>query len=522
MKQLKFFVFLSFSFSLLLLNACKSDDDSNPSGETITVSGTVSDDTGTILEGVTVTSVSTGTNTQTDVAGGYSINVASDDILSFSKDGYVTIDLSVTANLDVTINRSPSILFEAYFEGTGNSAIDPGFGAHNLQPSNSLGDLSTYPSGFDNVNYKGAVDPSGAAWYQGWSFFSNIISGNLESNPINLGNIITITDANMIAAGDNVNWTKDNTYVLDGRVFVQPGQILTIEAGTVIQAKPGEDVDASALIVARGAKIIADGKSDAPIIFTYEGDTGNSRADLRGQWGGLIILGAASLNSTPGESSVEGIPDEAIALYGGNQDGDDSGILRYVSIRHGGTLIGADNEINGLTLGGVGNGTTIEYVEVIGNKDDGIEWFGGTVNTKYVISAYCADDALDYDEGYRGQNQFIIVMQDDLSGAADRGGEHDGGTDPETAMPYATPLFYNITSIGNPESRAITFRDNAGGEYHNSIFMNYSKAVDVEDLEDQDQDSYKQWLDGNLKIENNVFYNIGAGATAKELFIVKN
>jgi hypothetical protein len=265
------------------------------------------------------------------------------------------------------------------------------------------------------------------------------------------------------------------------------------------------------------------GTADAPVIFTYEGDMGNTPATLRGQWGGLIILGNSSLNSNPGESAIEGIPtNEPRGLYGGNIEDENSGVLNYVSIRHGGTLIGGDNEINGLTLGGVGSGTTIEYVEIIGNKDDGIEWFGGTVKGRYLISAFCADDGLDYDEGYRGGNQFVIVHQDPAADAADRGGEHDGGTDPETGTPFATPTFVNVTSVGNPDSRALTFRDNAGGKYQNSIFVNYGRGVDIENLEGQDQDSFKQWEDGLLELSNNVFFNIGAGDRAEETFKVSN
>ena len=175
-----------------------------------------------------------------------------------------------------------------------------------------------------------------------------------------------------------------------------------------------------------------------------------------------------------------------------------------------------------MTLGGVGSGTTLEYIEIVANKDDGIEWFGGTANVKYLIAAYCGDDALDYDEGYRGKNQFIIIHQDPAASAADRGGEHDGGTSPETGTPFATPQFWNVTSSGNATSKAITFRDNAGGEYHNSIFLNYGRGIDIEDLIDQEQDCYKQFTDGNLKVANSIFFNIAAGTTGKELFTVSN
>ncbi|MEL6864229.1 MAG: carboxypeptidase regulatory-like domain-containing protein [Bacteroidota bacterium] len=413
-----------------------------------------------------------------------------------------------------------TMAFAEYFATAGNTSTDPGFAsAASITPSNDLGAVSSAPTGVTSTSYKGAVDPSGAAWYEGWTAYENILNGS-NTPGLSTGTVVTVTDADMLTAGDDVQWTKNNTYVLDGFVFVNPGQTLTIEAGTVIQGKPGEAANASALIVAANGKIMAEGTASEPIVFTFEGDNGGQAATLRGQWGGLIILGNASLNSTPGTTAIEGIPEEMRAIYGGNDDADNSGVLKYVSIRHGGTNIGADNEINGLTLGGVGTGTTIDYVEVVANKDDGIEWFGGTVNATHLLSVFCADDALDYDEGYRGTNQFVIVHQDPAIDAADRGGEHDGGTDPETGTPFATPKFYNVTSIGNDASRTITFRDNAGGEYHNSIFCGYGRGIDIELLKDQDQDSYKQFTDGNLKLENNVFHNIGDGTTGADIFKV--
>ncbi|NNF01137.1 MAG: hypothetical protein HKN22_00490, partial [Bacteroidia bacterium] len=307
--------------------------------------------------------------------------------------------------------------------------------------------------------------------------------------------------------------------ILDGGVFVNSGQVLTIEQGTTIKGKSGQGEEASAFIVARGAKINAVGTASEPIIFTSESDNGsNLPATARGLWGGVIILGNATLNSATGETAIEGIPtSETRGLYGGNNDNDNSGTLKYVSIRHGGTDIGAGNEINGLTLGGVGSGTIIEYIEIVANNDDGIEFFGGTVNTKYLISAFCGDDAIDYDEGYRGKNQFAFVLQDPSKG--DRGGEHDGGTDPEDGNPYATPTFYNATFMGRGESagtRAITFRDNAGGKYVNSIFMNYGKGVDVEDLA-SGEDSKARLDAGDLQYRDNIHWNIASNDPAQQV-----
>ena len=295
--------------------------------------------------------------------------------------------------------------------------------------------------------------------------------------------VVTVTDREK--GTGTMTWTKDKVWILNGLVFVNSGQTLTIEAGTIIKGKPGQEVDASAFIVARGGKVMANGTQSEPIIFTAEADnlTGNIGIDQRGLWGGVILLGKGKLNSNPGESAIEGIPtSESRGLYGGADDNDNSGVLSYVSIRHGGTDIGEGNEINGLTLGGVGNGTQIDYIEVISNKDDGVEFFGGKPRLKHILVAYVGDDSYDYDEGFRGYGQFWVAIQDETGGSGDRLGEHDGGTDPETGEPYAIPNIYNATYIGrgaDAGKRVITFRDNAGGKYYNSIFANQKKGIDV-------------------------------------------
>lgn len=330
-----------------------------------------------------------------------------------------------------------------------------------------------------------------------------------------------------------MTWEKTKTYVLNGLVFVNEGQTLTIEAGTVIKGKSGQGENASAFIVARGGKVMANGTAQEPIIFCAEAD--NTRYDhtegqvvpgdnipptTRGMWGGVIVLGKAGLNSSPGETAIEGIPTtEPRGLYGGDEDTDNSGTLKYISIRNGGTDIGEGNEINGLTLGGVGSGTMIEYVEVVGNKDDGVEFFGGVPQLKHVLVAYCGDDSYDYDEGFRGKGQFWCAIQDPDQG--DRIGEHDGGTDPETAQPYATPQIYNATYIGRGPTegkRIITFRDNAGGHYANSIFVNQEKGIDIEMTEDA-ENTFNRFKTGDLTIKNNIFWNVADG-TGESIFKV--
>lgn len=313
--------------------------------------------------------------------------------------------------------------------------------------------------------------------------------------------------------------SADTTYFLEGFVFVNSGQTLTIPAGTVIKGRQGTGADASALIVARGGMINATGTATNPIIFTSELDDVTDPTDIpagtRGLWGGVIILGSAGLNSSPGETAIEGIPvTETRGLYGGTDDADNSGTFQYVSIRYGGSDIGAGNEINGLTMGGVGSGTTIDHVEVVFNQDDGFEFFGGTVNTKYLCAAFCGDDSYDYDEGFRGKGQFWFMIGGTDEG--DRGGEHDGGTDPEDGSPYAIPTIYNATYIGRGEAegkRALTFRDNAGGHYMNSVFVDWGKGVDIELLA-SGTSSWDRGGDSELSVEDCVFYNVAGNDTA--------
>ncbi len=340
--------------------------------------------------------------------------------------------------------------------------------------------------------------------------------------------VVTIQD-DWIQEGQTKTMANNTTYLLDGLVYVEDGAVLNIEAGTVIKAKgtPTTGDNTSALVVTRGGKIYASGSPTKPIVLTAESDDVNDPTDLtindRGLWGGVILLGYAIINTTSGEGNIEGIStEEPRGRYGGTDDTDNSGVLRYVSIRHGGSEIGAGNEINGLTLGAVGSGTTIEYVEVLSNLDDGFEWFGGTVNSKYLVSAFVGDDDFDYDEGFRGKGQFWFAIKDELLGGG-RGAEQDGGTDPEDGMPYAIPTLSNVTYIGGGASNfpqgdggeLMVFRDNAGGKYYSSIFTDYNgqeggAGIRVEDLP-SGEDSRARLEAGDLQLMNNIWYGFTDG-----------
>jgi hypothetical protein len=315
----------------------------------------------------------------------------------------------------------------------------------------------------------------------------------------------TITDQG--GGTGTVTWTADKEYIINGFVFVNDGQTLTIEAGTVIRARTGQGSMASALIVARGGTIIAEGSQLNPIIFTVEGDDleGSVALEARGLWGGLIILGNASINTKSGEDLIEGIPiSEPRGIYGGDDDDDNSGILRYVSIRHGGTNIGEGNEINGLTLGGVGRQTTIEFVEVISNADDGVEFFGGAVNCRNLVVAFCGDDAFDLDQGYHGKGQFWLG----INAGSDKCAEISGGLQAIPPLQGSMPELYNTSLIHSTLSSMATsihFLHYGGAKLRNSIFLNSVGGVAIRHT-DLPGDSWSLFLSGRLGLNSNILY----------------
>ena len=304
---------------------------------------------------------------------------------------------------------------------------------------------------------------------------------------------------------------------MDGYVFVNGGQALTIEAGTIVKGAAGSGVDAAAMIVSAGGQIFAEGTEDCPIIFTFEGDAldGSTSYNTRGQWGGLIVLGDATTNFG-GPAQVEGIPtDNNQATYGGSNDEDNSGVLTYVSIRHGGTQLGAANEINGLTLAGVGSGTTIHHVEVVSNLDDGIEFFGGAVTVDQALVAFCGDDSFDWDQGYHGGGSQWLAVQDQPTGEGDRGGELDGDDSDDSnvsadEMPFATPTIEGWTVVGVGGQQGLLFRNGSGGHVSNGLLCNTSEGIEIEDKTDEVEDAYQRFLAGDLTLTNIVVTGGGA------------
>lgn len=235
----------------------------------------------------------------------------------------------------------------------------------------------------------------------------------------------------------DTTWTSDTIYILDQQVVVTNGATLNIEPGTLIKANPGEFPNASMLIIANDSKINAAGTAEKPIVFTSADDNINSvyqssqsllNENNKGLWGGIIILGKAPISIESKEESTFYVgldPSDKDSYYGGEKSDDDSGVMSYVSIRYGGTYMGTGSESNGLTLCGVGSGTEISNIEVYANQDDGIEFFGGTVNASHLLVYSSGDDGIDLDEGYTGEINNIMVV---LGEQSDSGVEISGGT----------------------------------------------------------------------------------------------
>jgi hypothetical protein len=319
-------------------------------------------------------------------------------------------------------------------------------------------------------------------------------------------------------------WTTGKTYILSGRIAVTAGNTLTIQPGVIVKGEVGTGANASALVIARGAKINAVGTATSPIIFTTTADeivpgqiaSPNLDANLTGLWGGVLVLGKAkgSFGGDVTEVQIEGIPASDInGLYGGSDDADNSGVIKYISIRHGGANIGEGNEINGLTLGAVGSGTVIENVEVIGNQDDGIEWFGGKVSVKNAIVWNVGDDGLDTDQAWSGTlDNFIVIAGTETDHAL----EIDG---PEGSFSAAHTV-RNGSVKGNNIAEFGDFRDGAKGTFENIYFFGFADPATTTgrgDLSLSGDKTLATFAAGTLKFTK-LEATLAAGVTLKTVF----
>jgi hypothetical protein len=363
------------------------------------------------------------------------------------------------------------------------------------------------------------------------------------------GELIPVTED--IASGTEVTWTADNEYLLQTMIYVQTNATLIIEPGTVIKGvtvvpeelrRRGIPELISGLWVSQGGKLIADGTREQPIIFTAEGDelTGNIPPTQTALWGGVVMMGNAVLNSA--KHVVGNVSDPKFDLYegldndpqtglpypehrfGGNDDEDSSGVLRYVSIRHAGFSFAQDSELNVLTMGGVGSGTVLEYVEVYAGEDDGFEWWGGTVNSKYLVAGFIEDDCFDTDQGYRGTNQFWFGIKAPWMGATadSRGIESDGDLNQSVfgEQPLNQWYAYNATIIGRGKDVTATDRNVAWNtrdedvpQVFNSVFAGWDQGLKL------DADGLYHHTNATMlaSIQNNIWdVNTGASSAVGE------
>jgi hypothetical protein len=370
------------------------------------------------------------------------------------------------------------------------------------------------------VNYRGAFAPAPTPmWTNGWV--------NWDPKNAAYGAPTVILDSN--ANVTNTTWTPNNIYLIRGPIKIDSLGALTILPGTIVRGD--HDVPNSCIIVRRGAKLYAPGTEQQPIIFTSNKPVGE-RAP--GDWGGIIMLGTATVNTTSGFGFIEGLRQTPESQFGGGltpNDNDNSGILTYARIEFGGYVFQPNVEINGLTMGAVGRNTEIHHVITSFINDDAFEWFGGTVNCSHLVAYRCVDDNWDVDNGFSGTVQFCLGVRDpDLfdptfgfpsGGSTSEGFESDNDPGGSNNNPRTSPMFLNVTDIGpfrgtaNPPAdfegfrRAARIRRNSQTRIHNSIFMDWRTGLFLDGA-----GSENAALSGAMRFRNNI---IAGAATNRNI-----
>ncbi len=367
------------------------------------------------------------------------------------------------------------------------------------------------------VAYRGAFAPAPAAmWTDSWTNWNPLTEAYTDATTI-----VTVS-ANITA---NTTWTTGKTYKLNGTIYVTNNATLTIQPGVIVKGIYSNT--GTALVITKGAKINAVGTASAPIVFTSDKAAGSRAA---GDWGGIILLGKDKFNQTGGLNNIEGLAANTLTEYGGGTTpdvNDNSGILKYVRIEFGGFVFSPNNEINGLTMGAVGAGTTIDYVQVSYSGDDSFEWFGGSVNCKHLVAYRGLDDDLDTDNGYAGTVQYALCIRDPQISdnpaiSTSEGFESDNNptdTDPIAGTTNTSAIFSNCTMIGPNKrnlgtlasgyKRSLRLRRRTELKVINTVFLdwtnNYAGLTD--------DSTIAKAIKGELKLNNNIF----AGLTSSDL-----
>lgn len=322
--------------------------------------------------------------------------------------------------------------------------------------------------------------------------FLTLLIVSLVCTPLSYA-LITVDDD----ITSDTTWSED--VFLVGPVFVKSGATLTIEAGVTVF---GDKATKAALIVERGGKLNINGTNDNPVVMTSNQPEGQQGPE---DWGGLIINGYSTLNVPGGIASGEGDTGDFGCSGADCNPNDNSGDMHYFRIEYAGIEFSPDNELNGIALQGVGAGTTLHHFQVLYNKDDGIEMFGGTPSFSYGILTGCADDSVDWTQGWRGDAQFVVIQQDGRD--ADNGIEADNLQEDNDAEPRAKPNLYNFTIIGDPtrgdeSDKGMVLRRGTGANIRNTIVTGFKEdGIDVDD-----ESTYNQAENGNLVVDNCIFF----------------
>lgn len=321
----------------------------------------------------------------------------------------------------------------------------------------------------------------------------------------------------------NRTLASSKDYLLKGLVRVKAGTTLTIEKGTTIRGAVTTDkTNAAILLVEAGGKLIAEGTADEPIVFTSQAAEGVRRA---GDWGGIVLLGNAPVNIAGGKGNIEGILSTTSGTqYGGSNPDDSSGVLRYVRVEYVGYVLSEGNEVNGITFGGVGRGTKVDHVQVRHALDDCFEFFGGTVDAKYLACQYNQDDGFDFDNGYQGRIQFAVLQQDPNHPGEDNGIESDNDANGTAAEPFTNPQVYNVTLVGKNKSvdavqYGMLLRRNSRGTYRNILTLGFEAGVDIRDASTA---SAAKGGSPSLSIANSLFFGSTGTGIVDHLAFAEN
>lgn len=442
-------------------------------------------------------------------------------LISCSDDDNGSSDATPPSITPPESSSNPNLVIGESVDLTFSVNIPGGYASSSVEATNGTASISSEPSTgatSGNVVVNFTANTSGAA-----TITLTVTDEDGLTDDATTAISITEEASEVVVTGNitsDTTWETGKTYILSGRIAVEAGATLTIQEGVIVKGEAGTGANSTALLIARDATLNANGTAGAPIIFTSVADeitpedvtagnfgSPNLDPDVQGLWGGLIVLGNAPISASTSPTQIEGIPtSDTNGLYGGDDPEDSSGTITYISIRHGGSNIGEGNEINGLTLGGVGTGTVVENVEIVANQDDGVEWFGGTVDVTNVLVWNNGDDGLDTDQAWAGS-----VTNSVLVNPAGSIMELDG---PEGTYTSTGHTISNVSAyVGAATAFLIDTDDNTDVNVENALFVYADDSTTPLD------DNYAEYADNtNGYAITGIEAVLPSGSTLTDLF----